>query len=135
MNAETIIHEKMNDQLYKKVGNRYVPHNDPYACEGLREGWWLVKVQPGCTSIRQCLRPAKAELQAAIRDKEDVLVDVIRKASEARPSDRVPMSEQAKADWEWFISKHGNEFNTLYYPSIQENAEKIVSALLDKADV
>ena len=69
MNAETRIYEKMNDQLYKKVGNRYVSYNDPYAYEGLREGWWLVKVQPGSTSIRQCLRPARAELQAALRDK------------------------------------------------------------------
>jgi hypothetical protein len=40
------------------------------------------------------------------------------------------MSEQARKDWEWFISKHGEEFNTIYYPSFQENAEKIVEALL-----
>ena len=132
MNAKTKIYEKMNNQLYKKVGNRYVPQNDPYAYDGLREGWWLIKVQPGCTSIRQCLRPAKAELQAAIKDKEDALVDIISKASEARLSASVPLSEQAKADWEWFISKHGNEFNSLYYPSVQENAVKIVNALLDK---
>ena len=131
MNAETRIYEKMNNQLYKKVGRKYVEANDPYALDGLEAGWWLVKVQPGCTSIRQCLRPAKAELQAAIQDKSDVLVDIIRKASEARPPS-LPLSEQAKADWEWFISRNGAEFNTLYYPSIQENAEQIVNALIDK---
>lgn len=135
MNAETRVYEKIDNQLYKKVGRKYVEANDPYALDGLEAGWWLVKVQPGCTSIRQCLRPAKAELQAAIRDKTDALVDIIRKASEARPSDRVLMSEQAKADWEWFISRNGAEFNTLHYPSIQENAEQIVNALLDKARV
>jgi hypothetical protein len=131
MNAETKIYNKMNDQLYKKVGNKYVPINDPYAYEGLHEGWWLVKVKPGSTSIRQCLLPAKAEFQAAIKDKSEALVDIIRKASEARPSVGVSMSEQAMADWDWFISRNGNEFNTLHYPSIQENAEKIIEALLD----
>jgi hypothetical protein len=131
MNAETKIYNKMNDQLYKKVGNKYVPINDPYAYEGLHEGWWLLKVKPGSTSIRQLVRPATAEFQAAIRDKEEQLVDIIRKASEARPSVAVSMSEQAMADWDWFISRNGNEFNTLHYPSIQENAEKIIEALLD----
>jgi hypothetical protein len=131
MNAETRIYEKMNNQLYKKVGNKYVPINDPYAYDGLREGWWLLKVKPGSTSIRQLVRPATAEFQAAIRDKEEQLVDIICKASEARPQN-IPISEQAKKDWEWFISRNGKEFNMLEYPSIQENAEKIIEALLDK---
>ena len=57
--------------------------------------------------------------------------DIIRKASEARPKN-LPLSDQAKADWDWFISRNGKEFNTLEYPSLQENAELIISALLQK---
>jgi hypothetical protein len=130
MNASTRIYEKMNQQLYKKIGRKYVPVNDPYALDGLREGWWLVKVAPCSTSIRQCVYPHKAELQAAAKDKEDQLINIIRAASEAKPKEGVALSEQAHADWKAFVAKHGDEFSTMYYPSFQENAEKIVEALL-----
>ena len=129
MNAETKIYDKMNEIRYKKVGRKYVQDSDLWAYEGLREGWWLVKVAPGSTSIRQQVYPYKAEITAAVRDKEDQLVDIIRKASEARPSQN-PLTPEALADWQAFIAKHGKEFNSLEYPSIQENAEKIIEALL-----
>jgi len=82
--------------------------------------------------MRACVFPAKAELQAAIRDKEDKIIDVIRECTEARPKDGVPMSDQARKDWQWFVDKHGKEFNMLYYPSFAECAEKIVEALVEK---
>ena len=129
MNASIRIYEKMNHQLYKKVGRKYVPANDPYALDGLREGWWLVKVAPGSTSIRQQVHPYKAEITAAARDKEDELIDIIRDASEARPTQN-PITPEALADWKEFIAKHGKEFNSLEYPSIQQNAERIIEALL-----
>jgi len=131
MNAQQRIYNKMEQIRYKKVGRKYVQDNDPWAYEGLREGWWLVKVAAGSTSIRQAIYPHKAEIIAAAKDKEDQLVEIIRKASEARPQS-IPLSEQAKADWAWFMSRNGKEFNTLEYPSMQENAEKIIEALLEK---
>lgn len=123
---------KKQNILYKKVGKKYVPINDPWAYDGLHEGWWLVKVGEGCTSIRSIVYPNKAELLAAARDKEDQLVKIIREASEAKPKEGVPMSDEARKDWQWFIDKHGKEFSTIYFPSFQENAEKIVKALLEK---
>ena len=129
MNASTRIYEKMNQIRYKKVGRKYVQDNDPWAYEGLREGWWLVKVAPGSTSIRQQVYPARAEVTAAAREKEEELMKIIREASEARPKLN-PLSPEAPADWQAFIAKHGKEFNSLEYPSIQENAEKIIEALL-----
>jgi hypothetical protein len=65
---------------------------------------------------------------------EKELVDIVRKACEARPS-KTPLSPEEKKDWDKFINKHGESFNTLHYPSIQENAEKIVAALLGKEKV
>jgi hypothetical protein len=129
MTAYNRILDKQDNQLYKKVGRKYIPASDIWAYEGLREGFWLVKVAPGSTSIRQQVYPAKAEITAAAREKEDELVDIIRKASEARPS-RNPLTPEALADWQAFIAKHGKEFNTLEYPSLQENAERIMEALL-----
>ena len=123
------IYDKMNQQLYRKVGRKYVLINDPYALDGLREGWWLVKVAPGSTSIRQQVYPAKAEISAAAKDKEDELLQIIREASEAKPA-KIPISPEALADWQAFIAKHGDEFTSLQFPSMQENAEKIIEALL-----
>lgn len=131
MNAYNRILDKQNTQLYKKVGRKYIPENDIYALDGLREGWWLVKVAAGSTSIRQAVYPHKAEIQAAAKDKEDKLVEIIRKASEARPQSN-PLTLEALADWQAFIAKHGQQFSLLEYPSIQENAEKIIEALLQK---
>ena len=129
MTAYSRILDKQDNQLYKKVGRKYIPTSDSWAYEGLREGWWLVKVKPGSTSIRQQVYPYKAEITAAAREKEDQLVDIIRTASEARPSQN-PLTPEALADWQAFIAKHGKEFNTLEYPSLQENAERIMDALL-----
>jgi hypothetical protein len=128
-NADDYIEHKKNQTLYKRVGNKYVQANDPWAYEGLREGFWLVQVREGSTSIRSQVWPAKAAISAAARVKEEELVDIIRKASEARPTQR-PISEQALKDWQKFIKKHGSEFSSLEYPSLQENAAKIIKALV-----
>jgi hypothetical protein len=122
---------KEDQRVYRKVGKKFVPVNDPYAYDGLREGFWLIKIDKGCTSIRQQIYPDKAPLTAAARLVEDKLIDIIRKASEARPKN-IPLTPEQKKDWEKFIAKHGDVFNTLCYPSIQENAEKILMAIVDE---
>ena len=132
MNASTHIHNKMANQLYKKVGRKYVPTSDPFAYEGLREGWWLVKVTPGCTSIRQAVQPHKAELEAAAKDKEDVIMDIIRKSTEAKPKEGIPLSEEARADWNALVAKHGKELSVIYYPSHQEVATRIMDKILGR---
>lgn len=129
MTAYNNILDKQDNQLYKKVGRKYIPVSDIWAYDGLRAGWWLVKVAPGSTSIRQMVYPHKAEVTAAARDKEDQLVDIIRTASEARPSQN-PITPEALKDWTKFIKKHGDQFSSLEYPSIQENAAKIIEALI-----
>lgn len=131
MNAMNSIYDKQNRALYQKKGNKYVQVNDISIVDGLREGWHLVKVEDGCKSIYHSVYPAKAELLAATKDKRDKLVEIIREASEAKPVNQ-PLSEQALADWNWFMSRNGKEFNTLCYPSFHENAEKIINALLEK---
>jgi len=119
-----------SQRLYRKVGKKFVPVNDPYAYTGLHNGFWLVHIKEGCTSIRQQIFPDKAPLTAAARLIEDKLIDIIREASAARPT-KIALTPEEKKDWDKFIAKHGDSFNTLHYPSIQENAEKIVAALVD----
>ena len=120
---------KEDQRLYRKVGKKFVPANDPYAYDGLRNGFWLIQVKDGSTSIRQEIYPDKASLHAAARLMEDKLVQIICGACEARPNE-TELSPEEKKDWEAFIKKHGHSFNTLSYPSIQESAEKIVKTLI-----
>ena len=122
---------KEDQRVYRKVGKKFVPVNDPYAYDGLREGFWLIKIEEGSTSIRQQIYPDKAPLTAAARLIEDKLVGIIRKASEARPK-KILLTPEEKKDWDKFIAKHGDAFNTLCYPSMQENAEKIIAALVNE---
>jgi len=122
---------KEDQRLYRKVGKKFVPVNDPYAYDGLRNGFWLIQVKDGCTSIRQEIYPDKAAIHAAARLMEDKLINIIRKACEASPN-KTPLSSEEKKDWDKFIKKHGESFNTLHYPSFQENAEKIIAAILDE---
>ena len=122
---------KEEKPLYQKRGKKYLPVNDPYAYEGLKNGFWLIQISDGCTSIRQQIHPDKAHITAAARLMEEKLVEIIRKAGEARPA-KTALTPEQKKDWDWFIKKHGAEFNTLHYPSMQENAEKIIEALLGK---
>ncbi|MFZ9848284.1 MAG: hypothetical protein ACO3EE_09075 [Flavobacteriales bacterium] len=120
---------KEDQRLYRKVGKKFVPVNDPYAYDGLRNGFWLIQIKDGSTSIRQEIYPDNAAIHAAARLMEDKLVNIIRKAGEARPN-KTPLSPEEKKDWDKFIKKHGESFNTLHFPSIQENAEKIIKALI-----
>lgn len=122
---------KEDQRVYRKVGKKFVPVNDPYAYDGLREGFWLIKIEEGSTSIRQQIYPDKAPLTAAARLIEDKLVGIIRKASEGRPK-KILLTPEEKKDWDKFIAKHGDAFNTLCYPSMQENAEKIIAALVNE---
>jgi hypothetical protein len=120
-------------QLYKKVGKKYIEHNDPWAIDGLEDGWWLVRVAPGSKTIRSIVYPHNAEIIAAAKDKEDELVAIIREASEAKPKEGVPLSEECRQDWKALMEKHGKELSTIYFPSFQENAEKIVKALIGES--
>ena len=122
---------KEDQRLYRKVGAKFIPANDPYGYEGLGNGFWLIHVKDGSTHIRQQIYPDKVRLTAAAREMEEKLVDIIRKACEARPS-KTALTAEEKKDWDKFIEKHGDSFNTLCYPSVQENAEKIIEALIGK---
>lgn len=125
------INVNWKQKLYKKVGKKFIEANDVWALNGLREGWWLVGVKAGSTSIRQAVYPARADLQAAAWELEDKIVEIVREANEARPS-KTLLSREEKKDWDAFIKKHGESFSTIHYPSFADNAKKIVDAILER---
>jgi hypothetical protein len=131
MNAQKRIEQVESKILYRKQGKRYIQVTDDNSYFGLQEGYWLVKIASGCTSIRQCVYPDKAEIQAAAHNKQDKLMEIVRKAGEARPQ-KTKLTEEEHKDWQAFIKKHGESFNMLCYPSLQEITEKIIDELLKK---
>ena len=38
---------KEDQRLYRKVGKKFIPVNDPQAYDGLRNGFWLIEVRDG----------------------------------------------------------------------------------------
>jgi hypothetical protein len=127
--ATTNIKSKEDQTRYKKTpSGKYVPANDPWAYEGLSEGWWLIKVQPGSTSIRQCVHPDNAELQAAQKDAEEKIVGILHRCLEARPKASQISPEFARA-WKRLSKKYSQEMLLLEYPSLYEAAEKILNEL------
>lgn len=122
---------KESQRRYRKAGKKFVPVNDPYAYDGLMNGFWLIHVKNGSTSIRQQVNPATSALTAAARLMEDKLLPIIAKACEAKPT-KIALSKEEKEDWEAFIAKHGDSFRMLNYPSFQANAEAIINVLTGK---
>ena len=117
------------NKLYKKVNGRFVQANDYDCTTGLREGWWLVKVEPGSTSMKCCLFPDRAEVQAAMIEAEDKIVEILRKATEAKPKVKEITPEFKKA-WEKMVKKFGSEMNYLEYNSLQGVAETIMKEVM-----
>lgn len=127
--ATTDIESKEKRILYKKTpSGKYVAATDPWAHEGLSEGWWLVKVQPGSTSIRQCLRPDTAELEAAKKDAEKNIVGILHRCLESHPKTNHVSPEFAQA-WKRLSKKYPQEMLLLQYPSLYEAAENILDGL------
>ena len=130
MNAIETIEMQEEGTLYKKKGRKYVPVNDVWAYEGLRDGWWLVGVNQNGSgkTMRRLVFPAEAEQQAAIKKNADKILDIIREASEARPAPN-RLSAEAEKDLKVWQDKHKKEMAYFEYPSLQDMAEKIITEL------
>lgn len=129
--AADTIRRKQSQILYKKIGKRYVAATDVDACAGLREGWWLVRVAPGSTSVRSCLWPDKAEIEAAALDARDKITDIVYEATQAQPPTK-EISPEFKRAWTRMAKKFGSEMNMLSYPSAYAAGQKILDAILGK---
>ena len=130
MKAAQYIRAKEDQRVYKKVGGRYIDANDLDAYTGLREGWWLVKIQPGLTSMRSVLYPDNAEVEAAMKDAEDKIVDILRKACEAKPKVK-KITPEFKRAWERMVKKFGPEMSFLEYDSFQGIAQTILKEVMN----
>jgi hypothetical protein len=131
--AKSQIRYRQSNTLYKRDSKgKYIPVNDPWAYDGLRDGHWHVIVRPGSTSIRQAVYPDYPELEAAIRDLEDYLVSLVSEACKLEPRNGVEMSPQTAAAWEHLVKVGGEEMRSLSAGSITDIAQKITSKVGDR---
>ena len=74
--------------LYEKVGRRYIPvkESDDKMFWAMPEGAHLVITKLGSTSIKYRVDPDNAAVLTSIRLHRDDLAEIIRKASQLRPS-------------------------------------------------
>jgi len=87
----------MKEELYKKVGRRYVGVNDPWAYDGLREGHHHVWVRPGSVTVREFVLPSKRDVSAAIEEAREAMVEAMQEANKFRPRSRSLSPRETKA--------------------------------------
>ena len=82
----------MEEELYRKVGRRYVRVNDPWAYTGLMEGHHHVWVRPNSVTIREFVLPNNHSVSAAIEEVRDAMVKALQEANKFRP--KIPLSKK-----------------------------------------
>jgi hypothetical protein len=123
----------MKEPLYKKEGRKYIMVNDPWAYEGLRDGFHLVQVRPGSVTIREPVYPAKQELLAAIEIAREAMEKALLEANKMRPSEKELTPQEQKA-WEAYQEIAGEDSLTLYGLSISDIVDAGIKALKDYKD-
>jgi hypothetical protein len=94
----------MNEEtLYRKVGRRYVAvaEHDPAFYDGVAYGTHMVTVKHGQRTTWFNVEPDNAAVLAVLCEHEGVLLDALRKATDARVARCVPTEKEQKAYAAW----------------------------------
>lgn len=129
--AEHIEWQKEHRTYYKKVGRKYLPLTE-FETAGLMEGFYLVEKKPGCTSYYAQVRPAFAEIDAAIKRRSDQMVKILDQHMKARPHHK--LTKKQLADWEALNEKHPEMFRFLEYKALQDIAGDFIKEITGKED-
>ena len=87
----------MKEELYRKVGRRYVRENDPWGYDGLREGQHHVWVRPNSVTIREFVVPSNHSVSAAIEEVREAMMDAVQEANKSRPRNRSLSAKETRA--------------------------------------
>jgi len=130
MKTKTWSDKTANDgKHYQKIGKRYHPVSDICAYNGLTKGAWLVVVADNCTSVRKCIDPDNAAVEAAFKITEDKLVTIIAKACEARPKS-TPLTPLEQKAIKAYYAVMGKEKMLMFnYTSMQDMAQQILATV------
>ena len=108
-------------RLYIRKGGRYLPHNDPYAHDGLTPGHWHVWVKPNCTSIRKMIDPAYAATAAALLEAEEAMVRAMQDMDQWRPRMGIQnLTGKELRAWKAYSAIMGPDMAVMHRPAIQD---------------
>ena len=119
--------------LYEKRGRRYFPVLERDAYDGLPKGYYLLRIEPGMTSVSRTTEPDHAAVELAMRDAMDAMTDAMRKSCECLPPKRTPLTPRQKRGWEAWKREMGSE--AMFYfegVSMQDVVEAGMEALRKK---
>lgn len=86
------------DQLYVRKGRRYEKVDKYRMLDCLDEGHWLVSVEKNNTAVRICIKPAYAEVLAAMEVATDAMCKAALKEAEMKPPSTL-MSKKEQRAW------------------------------------
>lgn len=118
--------------FYEKVGRRYKPvyQHDDSLMSAMPKGAHLVVVQPGLKTVKFNVSPSYASVVAAIMLHRSELVDILRNASEARPSSRPLSKREQKALAAWYAVAGKDSLMTLEIPSAHDVLDALSDAMV-----
>ena len=95
--------------LYEKRGRRYFPVLERDAYAGLPKGYYLLRIEPGMTSVSKATEPDFAAVELAMRDAIDAMTDAMRKSCECLPPKRTPLTPRQKSGWKAWKREVGDD--------------------------
>jgi len=126
-----LIKKRNKMQLYYKKNKKFVKYNDPYAMDGLTNGYWLVRVYDGGKSIKTLLNPQYKDLVAALDFLQETLCHEIYLAGKMRPRS-VKISDKEQMAWEVFQKIMGEDMpNYFQFLSCNDISQKAVNKIKD----
>lgn len=120
----------MSQTIYRKVGRRYLPLAEWELMQGdqYRKGAHVVICTPGSQLTRYHIKEDRAGLLAALEQHRDVFLDLIRKALEARPSIKEPLTPRQVKAWKAWEKACGHLY-AVETPGVAAAYDALVAAV------
>lgn len=96
-----------SNTLYRKIDGQFVAVSEELHVVGWSDGFYLVEVKPGVTSMARALSPDYAELECAFKVLEEEFAKGLQSAMAARPPMRA--SPKFKKAFKEFKKTLGND--------------------------
>ena len=110
-----------------------VAEYDSDLLDSFPKGTHLVQCYPGGSLRKFNIDPAYAPMIAAGRVAEDAICEVLRNASDLRPS-RNPITEGQRKAWAQLSKEFGDDIHVLQWPAARDACDQAVMAMAKEVE-
>ncbi len=114
--------------LYEKRGRRYVPVREEFHPDHLPAGTYLLKIQPGTTSITRIVQEDHAGFLAAAKVAHDAMARAISEATRPHPAREITRPKLKRA-WKAYQEIAGDDILILQFWSSYDIAQAGIEAV------